>query len=413
MRVADVRDPVADRGRHGLLERARPGLHRRDLGAQQPHALHVGLLAAHVLGAHVDDALEAEQRAGGRGRDAVLAGAGLGDDPRLAHAAGEQALAERVVDLVRAGVQEVLALEPDRVAGRLREPRGVVERRRAPGEVARAARRARRDRPGRRARRSRRPRARPAPASASRGRTGRRRARSGARRRRSRAASLRDGDAAAGSGSVRADGGEEGLEALGVLDARARPPRRRRRRPPTGARPRCPPRRCPAVSPPERISGTGERRRPASAQSQAWPEPPRSAGARRRRAGAGRCGSARARAGRRPTATRIALMTRQPVRRRHLGAVGGALVAVQLQVGEPERVGEPRDLVERLVDEDADELGAPAQRAGDPGGHGRVGGAGRARPQDEAERPGPELDGQLGVLGARDAADLDPGHPAS
>ena len=68
---------------------------------------------AHVLGAHVDDALEAEQRAGRRGGDAVLAGAGLGDDAPLAHAPGEQRLAERVVDLVRAGVGEVLALEED------------------------------------------------------------------------------------------------------------------------------------------------------------------------------------------------------------------------------------------------------------------------------------------------------------
>ena len=81
------------------------------LRAEQPHPLHVGLLAADVLLAHVDDALEAEQRAGGGGGDAVLAGAGLGDDPRLAHALGEQRLAERVVELVRAGVVEVLALE--------------------------------------------------------------------------------------------------------------------------------------------------------------------------------------------------------------------------------------------------------------------------------------------------------------
>ena len=54
-----------------------------------------------------------EQRAdGGRG-DAVLARAGLGDDALLAHALGKQALAERVVDLVRAGVQQVFALEVD------------------------------------------------------------------------------------------------------------------------------------------------------------------------------------------------------------------------------------------------------------------------------------------------------------
>ena len=74
------------------------------LGAEQPHAEDVERLPLHVLGAHVDVAVEAEQRADRRGGDAVLAGAGLGDDPALAHARGEQRLAERVVDLVRAGV---------------------------------------------------------------------------------------------------------------------------------------------------------------------------------------------------------------------------------------------------------------------------------------------------------------------
>ena len=81
----DVGDPVADRRADRLLERAGAGLDRRHLGPEQPHPLDVGRLAADVLGAHVDDALEPEQRAGGRGGDAVLAGAGLGDDPRLAH----------------------------------------------------------------------------------------------------------------------------------------------------------------------------------------------------------------------------------------------------------------------------------------------------------------------------------------
>ncbi len=48
----------------------------------------------------------AEAGAGGRGRDAVLAGAGFGDDALLAHATGEEDLTEHVVDLVRSGVVE-------------------------------------------------------------------------------------------------------------------------------------------------------------------------------------------------------------------------------------------------------------------------------------------------------------------
>jgi hypothetical protein len=61
--------------------------------------------------AHVNDAFEAEHGGDGGGGDAVLAGAGLGDDPRLAHAAGEEDLADGVVDFVRAGVKQILALE--------------------------------------------------------------------------------------------------------------------------------------------------------------------------------------------------------------------------------------------------------------------------------------------------------------
>ena len=115
------------------------GLDAHHVGAEQFHALHVGRLAADVLGAHVDDALQSQQRAGRRAGDAVLAGAGLRDDPVLAHALGQQRLAERVVELVRAGVHEVLALEPQLATGQLREALGEVQRRRPPGEVAQQA----------------------------------------------------------------------------------------------------------------------------------------------------------------------------------------------------------------------------------------------------------------------------------
>src|SRR6185312_16602540 len=72
----------------------------------------------------------------GGGRDAVLAGAGLRDDPRLAHALGEQHLAERVVHLVRAGVVQVLALQVDLKPGRLGQAPGRVQRARPPHPVA-------------------------------------------------------------------------------------------------------------------------------------------------------------------------------------------------------------------------------------------------------------------------------------
>ena len=127
----DVRDPVAHRLVDGVLQRGRSRRHLADLGAERAHPQHVRRLAADVLGAHVHDAFEVEQRAGGRRRDAVLAGPGLGDDPCLAEAAGQERLAEGVVDLVGAGVVEVLALEVQAQAARLAAAAGLERRGRA------------------------------------------------------------------------------------------------------------------------------------------------------------------------------------------------------------------------------------------------------------------------------------------
>ena len=128
----------------------------------------------------------------------------------------DQRLADRVVDLVRAGVREVLALQVHAHAELLARARGEVERRRPAGVVRRARARAPRQNVGvvaqRRPRRRRAPRPR---APASRARSARRSGRSGrprragcerwrrrARRRRTRASfarSLRPGRATRGS----------------------------------------------------------------------------------------------------------------------------------------------------------------------------------------------------------------------
>ena len=132
-RVVDAGHPVADRLVDGVLQGARAGLHRHHLGAEQVHAGDVERLALRVDLAHVDHAVEPEVRRGGGRCDAVLAGARLGDHPRLAHPLGQQRLAEHVADLVRARVVEVLALEQDPGAGELGELRRVVQQARHPG----------------------------------------------------------------------------------------------------------------------------------------------------------------------------------------------------------------------------------------------------------------------------------------
>ena len=124
----DVRDPVADRLVHGVLQRPAAGVDLADLGAEELHPEDVRLLAARVDRPHVHDALEPEERARRGARDAVLARAGLGDDALLPHPRREERLADRAVDLVRARVREILALEEDaREADRFREARRVGE----------------------------------------------------------------------------------------------------------------------------------------------------------------------------------------------------------------------------------------------------------------------------------------------
>ena len=59
----------------------------------------------------------------------MLARAGFRDDARLAHADRQQDLPDAIVDLVRAGVVQFVALEPDlRAANRLGQPLGKIER---------------------------------------------------------------------------------------------------------------------------------------------------------------------------------------------------------------------------------------------------------------------------------------------
>src|SRR5579883_28822 len=136
MRAVDVGDPIAHSFADGILEGAAAGSDADNFRAQHAHAEDVQALAAHVFLAHVDDALESEKRADGGGGDAVLSRAGFGDDALLAHAAGEQRLAQAVVDLVGAGVEQVFALDVDcRATRHLGEAFGVIERRGAAGVV--------------------------------------------------------------------------------------------------------------------------------------------------------------------------------------------------------------------------------------------------------------------------------------
>mmetsp|Transcript_12442 Transcript_12442/g.29425 ORF Transcript_12442/g.29425 Transcript_12442/m.29425 type:complete len:608 (-) Transcript_12442:233-2056(-) len=137
VRVPHVGHPIPHGLVDGVLEGALPLLDGHDLGAEGVHAENVELLPLAVDGAHVHGAVQPKHGADGGGGDAVLAGAGLGDDAGLADALGQQGLADGVVDLVGAGVGQIFALEPDGgAAGVLGEALGLVQRRRSSDEVA-------------------------------------------------------------------------------------------------------------------------------------------------------------------------------------------------------------------------------------------------------------------------------------
>ena len=121
----DRTHPVTHRLVDRVAECAGATLHRPHLRPHEPHVADVGRLSPHVLSPHVDDAVESEAGTGRRRGHAMLAGAGLGDDPPLPHADGEQALTEGVVDLVGAGVAQILPLKIDLgAAGEFSEPLG-------------------------------------------------------------------------------------------------------------------------------------------------------------------------------------------------------------------------------------------------------------------------------------------------
>ena len=127
MGMAHVGDPIPDGFVHGVFQGAAAGTHRDHAGAQQAHADDVEPLAPDVFGAHVDVALHPQQGRHRGGGHAMLAGPGLGDEPLFAHAPGQQALAQGVVDLVGPGVGQVFPLDVN-----LRAPQG---RGQMPGKI--------------------------------------------------------------------------------------------------------------------------------------------------------------------------------------------------------------------------------------------------------------------------------------
>ena len=136
VRSANVGDPIAHGFVDGVFQGFAAGLDADDFGAKHAHAGDVEGLASHVFGAHIDGALQAEMRGDSCRGDAVLACAGFRDDARFAHSYSEEALADGVIDFVRAGVQEIFALQINARPAELRsETSGELQRRGTAGKI--------------------------------------------------------------------------------------------------------------------------------------------------------------------------------------------------------------------------------------------------------------------------------------
>src|SRR5437868_863460 len=113
MRGANIGDPIAHGLVNGIFERAGTRIHWPHFSPKQTHAKDVQLLAPHILTAHVHDAFKSEQCADRSAGHPVLTGSRLRNDALPVHTPCKQALADAVVDFVRAGVKKILAREID------------------------------------------------------------------------------------------------------------------------------------------------------------------------------------------------------------------------------------------------------------------------------------------------------------
>lgn len=118
--IGNTVGPFPEGGGAGVLQRTGAAGDRHYLRAQQPHPINVQCLPLGILLPHENHALHAHEGGGGGGGHAMLSCAGFGDEAGLAHPLGQQCLPQYVVDLVSAGVVEILPLEIDLCAAEIR-----------------------------------------------------------------------------------------------------------------------------------------------------------------------------------------------------------------------------------------------------------------------------------------------------
>ena len=136
MCIVDPARPLAHRFRDRVFQSRGAGGDRDHFRAEKTHPVNIESLAFRIFLSHEHDAFHSEKRSRRCGRYAVLSGAGLGDEPCLSHLLCKQCLSEHVVDLMCAGVIQILPLQIDLCASEvLRHPCCVIQSGRTSGVI--------------------------------------------------------------------------------------------------------------------------------------------------------------------------------------------------------------------------------------------------------------------------------------
>ncbi len=142
-RICHVSRPVAKGIIDSVFQCSRTAFDSDDFRTTEFHLVDVDALPLDICDSHKDFGLHPEQGADHGGGQAVLAGAGLGDQLGLAHIFCQKALAERVVDFVGAAVKQVFAFEIHVETDVLAESLRVIKRAGPAGVVFRKLRKLR------------------------------------------------------------------------------------------------------------------------------------------------------------------------------------------------------------------------------------------------------------------------------
>ena len=116
-------------GIHRLFQCLQPEGDGNHFRSENLHAGHVGRLLGDIDFPHVNFTLQPKVGGGSGERHTVLAGAGFRNQPFLAHEFGEQTFSHAVIELMGAGMVEILPLEVDlAVAQQSRQPVTMINR---------------------------------------------------------------------------------------------------------------------------------------------------------------------------------------------------------------------------------------------------------------------------------------------